>query len=93
MSVVIVGGHDCMVCRYKEICKEYNCKAKVFTKMPSDLKRKIGSPDVLILFTSTLSHKMLHCAVTEAKRKNAKIIRCHSSSGSALQELLKECAA
>ena len=31
MSVVIVGGHDRMVCQYKKICKQYNCKAKVFT--------------------------------------------------------------
>ena len=34
MSVVIVGGHDRMVCQYKKICKEHNCKAKVFTQMP-----------------------------------------------------------
>lgn len=31
MSVVIVGGHDRMVTQYKKICKEYHCKAKVFT--------------------------------------------------------------
>ncbi|MFR5398394.1 MAG: DUF2325 domain-containing protein, partial [Anaerostipes caccae] len=24
MSVVIIGGHDRMVCQYKRICKEYN---------------------------------------------------------------------
>ena len=33
MSIVIVGGHDRMVCQYKKICKKYNCKAKVFTQM------------------------------------------------------------
>ena len=32
MSVVIVGGNDCMVCRYKRICKEFDYKAKVFTQ-------------------------------------------------------------
>ena len=31
MSVVIIGGHDRMVGQYKKICKNYNCKAKVFT--------------------------------------------------------------
>ena len=46
MSVVIVGGNDCMVCRYKNICKKYSYKAKVFTQVPSDFKSKIGSPDV-----------------------------------------------
>ena len=33
MSVVIVGGHDRMVCQYMKICKNYKCKAKVFTQM------------------------------------------------------------
>ena len=32
MSVVIVGGNECMECRYKEICKQYGHEAKVFTK-------------------------------------------------------------
>ena len=33
MSVVIIGGHDRMVCQYKQICKQFKCKAKVFTQM------------------------------------------------------------
>ena len=53
MSVVIVGGNDRMVCQYKDLCKQYDCDAKVFTQMPGTLKKKIGSPDVMILFTST----------------------------------------
>ena len=32
MSVVVVGGNDRMATRYKDICKAYNCKAKVFTR-------------------------------------------------------------
>ena len=79
MSVVIVGGHDRMVHQYKKICKEYKCKAKVFTQMSGNLSEKIGSPDLLILFTNTVSHKMVHCAVTEAEKCNAQIVRCHTS--------------
>ena len=26
MSVVIIGGNECMVCKYKSLCKEYQCK-------------------------------------------------------------------
>ena len=80
MSVVIVGGHDRMVSQYKKICKAHRCKAKVFTQ--------IGSPDLLILFTNTVSHKMVRCAVAEAEKCNADIVRCHTSSGSALNEIL-----
>ena len=80
MSVVIVGGHDRMVSQYKKICKDFKCKAKVFTQMSANLSGQIGSPDLLILFTNTVSHKMVHCAVTEAEKCNANIVRCHTSS-------------
>ena len=83
MSVVIIGGHDRMVCQYKKICKSHKCKAKVFTQ-------QIGDPDLCILFTNTVSHKMVRCAVDEAEKKKFKIVRCHTSSGSALEGILLE---
>lgn len=89
MSVVIVGGHDRMVCQYKKICKQYNCKAKVFTQMSAQLNKQIGSPDLFVLFTNTVSHKMIKCALDEAKRSNAQVIRCHTSSGAALIDILE----
>lgn len=90
MSVVIIGGHDRMVQQYKKICKEHNCKAKVFTKKAGNLVNQIGSPDLIILFTSTVSHTMAKSAVVEAGKQNADIVRCHSSSGSALNEILEQ---
>ena len=94
MSVVIVGGHDRMVCRYKKICKEHNCKAKVFTQMSARLSEQIGSPDLLILFTNTVSHKMVITASQEAKKNNIPIARIHTSSATALRSVLDEhCAA
>ena len=90
MSVVIVGGHDRMVQQYKKICKEYHCKAKVFTQMSARMGEQIGSPDLLILFTNTISHKMAHCAVMEASRKKTDIVRCHTSSGAALDKILEK---
>ena len=85
---MIVGGHDRMVCQYKEICKKHHCKAKVFTQMSANLRSQIGKPDLLILFTNTVSHKMVHTAVSEAEKCNANIVRCHTSSGNALNEIL-----
>ena len=60
--------------------------------MKTDLKNKIGQPDLMILFTSTVSHKMVHCAVSEAERSNAIIERSHSSSASALIGILEQYA-
>ena len=51
MSIVIIGGHDRMVRQYETICKKHNCKAKIFTQMPSCLNKKIGTPDLVVLFT------------------------------------------
>ena len=90
MSIVIVGGHDRMVREYETICKRHGCKSKVFTQMPANMRNKIGNPDVLVLFTSTVSHKMMRCAVTEAERCNANIVRSHSSSASALEDILSK---
>ena len=59
MSVVVVGGNDRMATRYKEICKQFNCKAKVFTQMPADFENKLGTPDLMVVFTNTCSHKMV----------------------------------
>lgn len=90
MNIVIVGGNDCMVCQYKDLCKKYQCQAKVFTQMKGTLKNKIGNPDLIVLFTNTVSHKMIKCALGEAKGQNTKIARAHSSSLSALRTILEE---
>ena len=89
MSVVIIGGNECMVRQYKELCREYKCKARVYPKMESRLK-DIGTPNLLVLFTNTVSHKMVRCALDEAKGRNVKIARSHSSSMAALKKILEE---
>ena len=70
MSVVIIGGNERMVCQYADICKCHGCKAKVFAKEHGSVRKKIGCPDLLILFTNTVSHKMVNTAIQEAKRKD-----------------------
>lgn len=76
-----------MVRHYKNLCEEYNCKSKIYPKMASGLKN-IGSPDLLVLFTNTISHKMVRCALSEIKGQNIKIARSHSSSIAALKSIL-----
>ena len=88
MSVVIVGGNECMTRQYINLCGEYKCKAKVYSKMTSGLKN-IGTPDLLVLFTNTVSHKMVRCALSEAKGSNTCVVRSHSSSMAALKSILE----
>ena len=90
MSIVIVGGNERMVCQYQNICKNYGCKAKVFAKEKGAMKKKLGCPDLMILFTNTVSHKMVNSALQEAKKNNIPIARIHTSSAAALHTVLNE---
>ena len=53
------------------------------------LDKQIGKPDLLVLFTNTVSHKMIRCALDEVG-SGTEIVRCHTSSGTALTEILEE---
>ena len=90
MSVVIVGGNERMERRYKDLCETYRCEAKVFTKPRGGLRDKLGSPDLMIFFTDTMSHKMLNGAMSELKGQNTIIEHCRSSSLSALKTVLEK---
>ncbi len=83
-----------MVCQYTDICKDYGCKAKVFPKEHGSVKKKIGNPDLMILFTTPYPTKMVITASQEAKKNNIPIARIHTSSATALRSVLDEhCAA
>ncbi len=90
MSVVVIGGNDCMATRYKDICKAYNCKAKVFTQMPSDFENKLGKPDLMVVFTGTCSHKMVNTVNQKSKRHNIPVAKIHSSGVGALKRILEQ---
>ena len=90
MSFVLVGGHDRMHREYMQIGKNHGHKLKVFTQLPAKFSKCIGSPDAVLIFTSTVSHKMLKIAEQEAKRKNIPIVRSHCSSGMALKKTIRE---
>lgn len=89
MSVVILGGNECMIREYKDLCREYQCKAKVYPKMSNAMKN-LGRPDLLVMFTGTMSHKMVRCAMNEIKGTNVRVARAHSSSMAALRSILEE---
>ena len=57
------------------------------------LRNKLGSPDLTIFFTNTMSHKMVQGALSELKGRGTIIERCHTSSLSALRGILDKYAA
>ena len=88
MSVVIIGGHDRMVCQYKDICKEYGCRAKIYTQAERDLEGLIGRPDLIVLITNPVSHKMAIVARRKAAQCGIALAQSHSGSSSALRNIL-----
>lgn len=90
MSIVLVGGHDRMKNTYKDIGLNRGHSIKVFTQMPGSFSKSIGVPDAILLFTKTVSHKMVLTALKEAKRKSIPVVRCHNSSGSSLKRSLEQ---
>lgn len=90
MSIVVVGGNDRMATRYKDICKSYNCKAKVFTQMPSDFDNKLGKPDLMVVFTNTCSHKMVNRVNQRSAKHDIPVARIHNASVTALKTVLEK---
>ncbi len=90
MSVVVIGGNDRMAARYRDICRAFNCKAKVFTQMPSDFENQLGTPDLMIVFTNTCSHKMVGSVKRRSAKHDIPVAKIHSASVSALRQVLSQ---
>jgi hypothetical protein len=89
MSVVIIGGHDRMVGRYRDICTDYEYTSKVYTQAKSDLEGMIGNPDLIVLFTNPVSHEMVKIAKKVASRRDITLVQSHCGSANALKGILE----
>ena len=90
MSVVVIGGNDRMATRYKDICESYRCKAKVFTQMPTDFANKLGTPDLMVVFTNTCSHKMVNSVNQKSEKHGIPVARIHNASVNTLRTVLEQ---
>ena len=69
MSVVIIGGNECMERQYKKICEKHKCKAKVFTRM-KDADWTAGSCDTVHSNRGAQNGKMRDQRSTAFRIKN-----------------------
>jgi hypothetical protein len=86
--MVIIGGNERMEENYREVCEKHNFKAKIFTKAKGSVRNQIGNPDLIVIFTNTVAHKLCAAAKREAKRNYISVEYVHSSSISALENVL-----
>jgi hypothetical protein len=52
------------------------------------LECMIGEPDLIILFTNPVSHKMAQAARSKAAKCGAELVRSHSASCAALKNIV-----
>ncbi len=90
MSLLVIGGHERMERDYYKLAKSRGYKTKVYTTMSSKVKNSIGSPDAIVIFTSTVSHKMTKTVESQAKKRSIPIIRHKNSSKVAFNQCLEK---
>jgi len=88
MSILLLGGHERMEEIYIQTGKKRGHKLKVMSKMKTDFTKRVGNPDAIIIFTNTISHKMVIAAEHVAKKNDVLIYKCHTSSQFALDNIL-----
>jgi hypothetical protein len=87
--VVIIGGNEQMVGRYRAICREFRCAAKVYTRHRARLECSMGSPDLIVLFTSSVSHEMSAVAKKKAAGGAIPLVLSHCASCHSLRRILE----
>ena len=53
----------------RRFVKNTDVKPRYSLRNAGNVGKKMGCPDLLVMFTNTVSHKMMNTAVAEAKRK------------------------
>lgn len=94
MTILVVGGNERMKRDYINLGKEKGYKTKVILNMSSKALKDFGSPDAVVMFTSTISHKFKTVVETQAKKKNIPVIIHYNNSKVSFMECLdkvKEC--
>jgi hypothetical protein len=84
--VVIVGGYERMAWRYRAICREYRCAAKVYAEPRNNLDELMGHPDLIVLFPNQMTHEMSKKAKKKAVDEAIPLVwlscaSCHSLRG------------
>lgn len=88
MTILVVGGNERMKRDYINLGKEKGYKTKIILNMSSKARKDFGDPDAVVMFTSTVSHKLKAVVESQAKKKNIPIIRHYNNSKVSFMECL-----
>ena len=89
MCAALVGGMDRLRQEYIDTAKGLGVNLKVFTGQERSIKSQLGELDMMILFTSKVSHAARMEAVKHAKSNKIPLHMIHSSGVSALRKCIE----
>ena len=89
MCAALVGGMDRLRQEYIDTAKGLGVTLKVFTGQERSIKSQLGDLDMMILFTSKVSHAARMEAVKHAKTNNIPLHMIHSSGISSLRKCIE----
>ncbi len=89
MSVTLIGGMDRLRADYMAAAKEMGHKLRCVARNERNFQEKIGSPDMLIVFTNKISHEAKRKAAEVAKSRSVPLRLAHSCGVSTLRDCLR----
>lgn len=90
MCAAVIGGMDRLKRDYINAAKKEGYRLKVLTGKENRIAGKLGSADLLILFTNQLSHSARREALAHARKKNIPVVQSHSCGVSSLRDSLSQ---
>lgn len=92
MCAALIGGMDRLRKDYIDTARDLGVDLKVFTGQERSIKNQLGELDLVILFTSKLSHAARKEAIKHAKTRRIPLRMIHASGVSSLRKCIKEVA-
>ena len=90
MCAALVGGMDRLRKDYIDAARTLGVTLKVFTGQERSIKSQLGELDMMILFTSKVSHAARQEAIKHAKSNKIPLHMIHSSGVSALRKCIEQ---
>ena len=88
MSVILVGGMDRLVEKYRTEAKRQGMDLRIFSQAENNMAVKIKGADAVVIFTNKVSHHARNEAMSAAKKQGIPVFMHHACGVCTLRECL-----
>lgn len=88
MCIAVIGGMDRLKQEYINNAQKFGIQLKIFTAFESNLKKKIGQTDMVIILSNKISHKAKREAMNAIKKGGIPFMLHHACGISSFNVLL-----